>query len=103
MASANSGIRRTEVIARLLAAIPANYALTSLATACLARLLWKGLGVDAANASVTATLLSFAVFAIVALTAFGMRSVARIWIGMIVAALVLGGALWLSLMAGGRL
>lgn len=103
MAARNPGTGRGEVIARLVAAIPANYLLTSLVTAGLARLLWLGFGVDAANASATATLASFALFAVLALTAFGMRSVGRVWLGMSVAATVIGAALWLSFMAGGRL
>lgn len=103
MANGKTGIRRGEVAARLIAAIPANYVLTSLATALLARVLWLGFGVDAANASVAATLLSFALFAMLALVAFGMRSVRRIWVGAIGAGIVLGAGLALSFLAGGRL
>lgn len=103
MTARRQGVGRVEVLARLIAAVPANYLLTTLATACLARLLWRGLGVDAANSSVAATLLSFAVFAVLALVAFGTRSVVRLWCCMIGASLVLGAALWLSLLAGGRL
>lgn len=98
-----AGSARLAVAARIVAAIPANYVLTSLATACLARLLWLGLGVDAANASVTATLLSFALFPVLALTAFGVRSAARLWLWMTLAGLALGGGLWLSLAMGARL
>ncbi|MEE4451684.1 hypothetical protein [Novosphingobium resinovorum] len=97
------GIGRGEVAARIVAAIPANYLLTSLATACLARLLWRGFGVDPANASTAATLTSFALFAVLALVAFAMRSAARLWLWMVASGAVLGGALWLSLASGGRL
>jgi len=93
------GVRRWNVAARVVAAIPANYVLTSLATACVARLL----PASPAEASVAATLFSFALFAIIALTAFGMRSLARLWLWMAVATAVLGGGLWLSIEAGGRL
>ena len=48
----NGTIGRCEIAARLIAAIPANYLLTSVATACLARLLWQGLGVDPAKVNV---------------------------------------------------
>ncbi len=98
-----AGIGRAGVAARIVAAIPANYLVTSLAAAGLARLLWRGLGVDPANASVAATLTSFALFAVIALAAFGMRSAVKLWLWLAGAALVLGGALWLSLASGGRL
>jgi hypothetical protein len=103
MGQGKQGIRRAEVAARLAAAIPANYLLTSLATALLARLLWRGLGVEPANASVAAMLASFALFAVLALTAFGVRSVTRLWCWMLGAGLVLGLGLWLSLASGDRL
>lgn len=93
------GASRWNVAARALAAIPANYVLTSLAIACLARLL----PMRPEEASVAATLFSFALFAVLALTAFVVRSVARLWLGMIAAGLLLGGGLWLSIAAGGRL
>ncbi|WP_324698799.1 hypothetical protein ACLIMP_08790 [Novosphingobium aerophilum] len=97
------GIGRWNVTARILAAVPANYLVTSLATACLARLLAHGLSVNPAEASVAATLLSFALFATIALLAFGLRSAGRLWLWLAVSAAVLGGALWLSLDMGGRL
>lgn len=103
MAQRKQGIGRGEVAARILAAIPANYLLTSLATACLARLLWKGFGVDAANASVAATLFAFALFATVALVAFAVRSVGRLWLCLVALGAVQCIALWLSIEAGGRL
>lgn len=103
MAARDKGIGRANVASRLAAAIPANYLLTSLATAALARLLWRGLGVDPANASVTAMLASFALFAVLALTAFGVRSIARLWLWMVGAGVVLGVGLWFSLASGGRL
>ncbi|QDK35115.1 hypothetical protein DM450_20385 [Sphingomonas sp. IC081] len=94
---------RGNLAARLLAAIPANYLLTSLATAALARLLAQGLGVPPVEASESATLLSFAVFAVLAIVVFSVRSIARLWIGFVLAAAVMGGWLWLSLETGGRL
>ncbi|MFT4054949.1 MAG: hypothetical protein QM681_10615 [Novosphingobium sp.] len=103
MTTRNGTIGRIEVIARLLAAIPANYLLTSIAAACLARLLWRGLGIDPANASVAATLASFALFATLALVAFGVRSVGKLWLWLAGSGLLLGLALWASLAMGGRL
>ncbi|MXO64304.1 hypothetical protein [Altericroceibacterium endophyticum] len=87
------------IAARLVAAIPANYLVTSLATACLARML----PMPPAEASVAATLFSFALFAVIALTAFGLASLTRLWVWMLGAGLVLGAGLWLSLITGGRL
>jgi hypothetical protein len=97
------GIGRGEIAARVLAAIPGNYLLTSLATACLARLLWRGFDVDPANASMIATLASFVVFSIIALAAFGLRSAVRLWLWLAGASIVLSGALGLSLAWGARL
>lgn len=90
---------RWNVAVRTVAAIPANYVLTSLAIACLARLL----PTRPEEASVAATLFSFVLFAVLALTAFAVRSVARLWLAMIGTGLLLGGGLWLSVAAGGRL
>lgn len=98
-ASRAKGASRWNVAARALAAIPANYVLTSLAIACLARLL----PMRPEEASVAATLFSFALFAVLALTAFAVRSVARLWLAMAGAGLLLGGGLWLSIATGGRL
>lgn len=103
MTTRNGTVGRGEVAARLVAAIPANYLLTSAATACLARLLWRGFGVDPANASVAATLTSFALFAVIALVAFGIRSVSRLWLWLAGSGVLLGLALWASLAVGGRL
>lgn len=96
-------IGRGTVAARVLAAVPGNYLLTSLATACLARLLWRGFAVDPANASMAATLVSFVLFGAIALAAFGLRSATRLWLWMTGACVVLGGGLWLSLASGARL
>lgn len=97
--SRRKGASRWNVAARVLAAVPANYVLTSLVTGCLARLL----PASPAEASVAATLFSFALFATLALTVFAVRSVARLWLWMIGASVVLGAGLWLSIATGGRL
>lgn len=103
MASQANGIGKGNLAARLIAAIPANYLFSSLATACIARVLAHGLSVAPAEASVTATILSFAIFATLALMAFGMRSIARLWLWIIVSGAVMAGLLWFSLSTGGRL
>jgi hypothetical protein len=84
---------------RILAAVPGGYAVASLATACLARLV-PG---DRAAATVTATLASFAVLAGVIVLSFSLRSVLRLWLILIAIAAVTGGATWLSVALGGRL
>ena len=94
--------RRTtgwDVAARIVAALPANYLLTSIVTACLARLLPMHPG----EASVAATLFSFALFAVIALIAFAVRSLAALWLWMLGIGAMASGILWLSLMVGGRL
>lgn len=93
------GVNRWSVAARTVAAIPANYVLTSLGTAGLARLL----PLRPEEASIAATLFSFAVFAAIAIAAFAVRSVARLWLWMMGAGVALSGALWLSIATGGRL
>jgi len=87
------------VPARVLAAIVGGYGVTALATALLARLL----PLPAAEASIAATLASFALFAVIALACFSARSGLRVWLWLAGAAVLLGAALWLSLRIGGRL
>lgn len=88
-----------EILARTLAAIPLNYAVTAALTMLVARLLPGG----AVQASTGATLLSFAIFAGLAMAAFGVRSLARLWLGMIGVGLLAGLADWLLIVQGGRL
>ena len=99
IAPQDARITAGNLVARVAAAVPANYGLTSVLTACIARLL----PMPPAEASVAATLFSFALFAGIALAAFAVRSVSRLWLWMLVSGAVAGGALWLSLMVGGRL
>ena len=91
--------RARDIAARALAAVPLNYAVTSALTMLIARLL-PG---DAAQASIAATTLSFAIFAGIAMTAFAVRSALRLWIGLVAAGLVAGVADWLLIAVGGRL
>jgi hypothetical protein len=98
-AKAQSALRyRLAVAGRLLAAIPANYVLTAIIAALLARLL----PMPRQEASVAAMLLSFAIFAGIAMAAFHARSGVRLWLWLGGLIVVLGGALALSLQLGGR-
>lgn len=89
---------RLAVASRVLAAIPLNYALTSIATALLAR----HLPLSRAEASVAATLTSFLIFAVIAMAIFHARSTAKVWVWMVGSTALLGGLLALSLQLGGR-
>lgn len=93
------GTNRRDVALRSLAAVPLNYALTALATIGLARILPGG----PVQASVAATLLSFAIFALVAMLCFSVRSTAKLWLVMIGAGATLALADWLLILWGGRL
>jgi Ca2+/Na+ antiporter len=92
-------VRRLSLPARALGAIAGGYVVTSLAVACLARTL----PMAPAEASIAATLASFAIFAVIILAAFSARSVLRLWLWLGGAMLVLGAGLWLSIVTGGRL
>src|SRR3546814_20658191 len=93
------GARVRDIAARALAAVPLNYAVTSALSMLIARLL-PG---EAAQASIGATTLSFAIFAGIAMAAFAVRSVATLWIGLFAAGLVEGAADWMLSALGGRL
>ncbi|WP_077146997.1 hypothetical protein [Sphingopyxis sp. KK2] len=90
---------RWDVAVRALAAVPLNYAVTSALTMLLARLL-PG---SAAQATIGATLLSFLVFAAIAMTAFAVRSVPRLWLGLIATGIAAAAADWCLIAWGGRL
>lgn len=91
--------KRRDVVARALAAVPLNYAVTSALTMLIARLLPGG----AQQASIGATLLSFLIFAGLAMTAFAARSVWWLWIGLIATGIAAGLADWCLIAWGGRL
>jgi len=73
---------RWSVAARSLAGTLGAYGVTSLVTAALSLLLAR-IGMDRVEAVTTATLLSFAVFALIAVAAFHARSAARAWMWLI--------------------
>ena len=96
----NGGHRQSLALsARIVAATLGNYVVTSLATGLLART-WP---IAPAQATMASTLLAFVIFPVIALTAFAIRSPWKLWAGLIAAAVLLGGGLWLSLASGGRL
>lgn len=99
MMQADKGDGRLAVAGRLIAAVPVNYVLTSIVTALLAR----HLPMATAEASMAATLMSYAVFAVIAMVAVAATSSLRLWLWMGGATLVLGSLLLLSIQIGGRL
>jgi hypothetical protein len=90
---------RLDVGSRVLAAVVGGYAVTNLATSLLARLL----PLPPADAVTAVTLVSFLIWAAVILVMFAVRSTAKAWLWLAVAALVLGAGLWASIQLGGRL
>lgn len=99
MAQAMTDGGRLAAAGRVIAAVPANYVLTSIVTALLAR----HLPMAPAEASIAATLLSYAVFAVIAMAAIAASSITRLWLWMGGSIVTLGALLWLSLQVGGRL
>lgn len=99
MIQADNGGGRLAVVGRLLAAVPGNYVLTCIITALFAR----HLPMATAEASLAATLLSYVVFAVIAMAAVAASSATRLWLWMGGATMGLGALLWLSLQMGGRL
>lgn len=77
---------RLAVASRALAAIIGGYALTALATTALAIFL----PLSRAEASMTATLLSFVIYTCVVLWVFATRSATRAWLGIVAPGVVLG-------------
>jgi hypothetical protein len=86
---------RLAVASRALAAIVGGYALTALAITALAIFL----PLSRAEASLTATLLSFLIYTCVVIWVFATRSATRAWIGVIAPMAVLGALVWLQRLA----
>ena len=84
---------------RLLAAVPVGYAVASLWAMALARLL----PMNAAEATVTATLFAFIICAVAAMWAYAAPSGWRAFWTLAVAGVLAGTITWLSLKATGRL
>lgn len=83
---------RLSVASRAVAAILGGYALTALATIALAVFL----PLSQAEASMTATLLSFVIYTCVVIWVFATRSAVRAWAGILVPIVVLGALVWLQ-------
>lgn len=81
------------VASRAIAGAFGGYALASLVTAVLALALPLATGASRASALLTATLLSFAVYAVAVMWAFSARSALRAWAGLALASAVFGAAL----------
>jgi len=81
---------RHAVAARIALAVFGGYGLAGLATAALALALPMG----RADATSTATMLSFAVYAAAVLWTFGVRRLATAALGLLLPALALGGLVW---------
>jgi Protein of unknown function (DUF3649) len=88
---------RLAVASRAVAAILGGYVLTALATATIAVFL----PLLPAEASLAATMLSFALYACIVLWVFATRSARRAWAGIALSALVLAALLWLHRMVVG--
>ncbi|EIZ77419.1 hypothetical protein WSK_4033 [Novosphingobium sp. Rr 2-17] len=95
----DASVRKSSAPARALGAIFGGYVVTSLAVACLARML----PLRPAEASIAATLASFAIYAGIIVAVFSARSVLKVWLWLGGAMLLLGGGLYVSILMGGRL
>lgn len=90
---------RWSVTSRVLAAVFGGYALTSAATVLLA-LVWP---LPKAQALLSATMLSFALYAVIVIWVFTTRTATRAWIGLIGATALVSGLAGLAhLLGGGR-
>lgn len=83
---------RLVVLSRTLAAIVGGYVVSSLSTMVLARLL----PMAPADAVMTATMLSFAIFTCAVIWVFAARSAVRAWLGLALPSLLLALLAWLT-------
>ncbi len=83
---------RLSIASRAVAAILGGYALTALATFALAIFL----PLSRAEASMTATLLSFLIYTCAVIWVFATRTAWRAWVGIAVPAVVLGVVIWIQ-------
>lgn len=83
---------RLAIASRALAAIVGGYALTAIATFALAVFL----PMSKAEASLTATMLSFLIYVCAVLWVFATRTAWRAWAGILAPSIALGGAVLLQ-------
>lgn len=83
---------RCGVAARTVAAVGGGYLLTAIASSLLATLL----PMPRADATIIATMLSFAIYACAVIWVFASRSVLRAWTGMLILVALLGMLLWMT-------
>ncbi|MGC4027630.1 MAG: DUF3649 domain-containing protein [Steroidobacteraceae bacterium] len=94
---ANEDVRyRLGVAARVLVAVAGGYAVTALTTVLLA-LIWP---VPKAQSVLAADMLSFALYVVVVIWAFAVRSLIRVWAGIAGLAVVLALLVWWLLPPG---
>lgn len=79
---------RWQVAARLLAAVPGGYGLAALSSS-VAALLAQAAGMAPADAVISASLLSFAVYLGVVVWSFGAATLARLWGSLLACTLLL--------------
>jgi hypothetical protein len=84
------------VASRALAAIGGGYVLAALSAAALA----VSLPLARVDATLTATMLSFLVYACAVVWVFAARTAGRAWLGLLVPSLALGLAVWLQRLLG---
>lgn len=82
---------RLAVASRVVAAILGGYALSALATFALATFL----PMSRAEASMTATLLSFAIYTCAVIWVFATRTVWRAWMGIVAPSVALSALIWM--------
>jgi hypothetical protein len=87
-------LHRLGIASRILAACVGGYALTALAASAFALLLPHLTPASRADGVLIASLLSFALYTVVALWVFCARSAWRAWRGLALAALAAGLPLW---------
>lgn len=97
--TARPTVARLSVWARVFTAFPLAYGATSLVVMALARLL-PG---NRAQATVVASLLSFAIYAGLIVAVFAARSAGRAFLITLTIGAVAGGITWASIAMGGRL
>lgn len=90
--SGPTAMYRLAVLSRVTAAICGGYALAGLCTALLA--IW--LPMARADAVMTATMLSFAIYACAVIWVFAARDAWRAWVGLGLPTLALAAAYWLG-------